>query len=273
MYRNGTSLTVNDRRETRDLLEIGLENLDRTHGYRRRWADPPEWYLTPGPNREFLGAPQVPLAHAAAGAERLHALRQILDRRASIRNFNGQSISVTELSGLLDVCVKARGTRPVPTRRPYPSGGALYPVELYLLAQNMSGLAQGVFHYNATTHSLDVVSQQSVALRDYFFDPPAARSGGRSMLDSAAVAIILTSWVRRSYGKYRERAWKLALLEAGHIAQNLYLGAAATDDLGICGLGGFLLEKLSGDLRLDGAMERVLYPLAMGRWTPGELAP
>ena len=64
--------------------------------------------------------------------------------------------------------------------------------------------------------------------------------------------------------KYRERTYRYALLEAGHVGQNLYLTATALG-LGACAVGAFLDDELNGLLGLDGEQEAALYIIAVGK--------
>ena len=84
------------------------------------------------------------------------------------------------------------------------------------------------------------------------------------MLAQAAVCFVLTAIFQRTRWRYRERAYRYVLLEAGHLGQNLYL-AASSIGLGACAVGAFLDDKLNDLLGLDGEQEAVLYIIAVGK--------
>jgi SagB-type dehydrogenase family enzyme len=142
--------------------------------------------------------------------------------------------------------------------RPVPSGGGLYPLEVYLLVLQGEDVAAGVYHYAAQAHALEQLG--SLAL-------PGAFVGqlflGQPYLARAAVVVVLTAVVERSLGKYQDRGYRYLLLEAGHVAQNLNLAAAALG-LGSLNLGGFFDCDLGSLLGLDLEAEVPLYGIALG---------
>jgi SagB-type dehydrogenase family enzyme len=74
---------------------------------------------------------------------------------------------------------------------------------------------------------------------------------------------MLSAIWQRTRWKYHERTYRYVLMEAGHLAQNLYLGATALG-LGVCAVGAFLDEALNDLLLLDGQEEAALYLIAVG---------
>lgn len=150
--------------------------------------------------------------------------------------------------------------------RPVPSGGGLYPLELYVLAQRVRGLDGGVYHYVPLGHRLEVV--RSDALPSH---PSSEMFLGQPYLVNAAAIVVITAVVQRSLWKYEDRGYRYIVLEAGHVAQNLNLCAAA---LGIASLnlGGFFDEDIMALCRLDPHRELALYGVALGRaGTPDRL--
>jgi SagB-type dehydrogenase family enzyme len=67
----------------------------------------------------------------------------------------------------------------------------------------------------------------------------------------------------RSRFKYGQRAYRFTLLEAGHVAQNALLAAAALG-LAAVPLGGFYDRKVDAFLGVDGLQEAALYLLPVG---------
>src|SRR5262249_1068131 len=93
----------------------------------------------------------------------------LLRERHSTRDFDdAQPITIAELAKLLDYAARVqwKWTSPLDlgdggfgpdidyTRRPYPSAGSAYELELYLLVANCEGLARGLYHYDADRHAL-----------------------------------------------------------------------------------------------------------------------
>ena len=194
---------------------------------------------------------QIPLAHRkSSGVD----LAEALARRASSHTFDNTRAPSAETFGeMLDLAARARadGTRP------YPSGGALYPIETYLVVRCAEGLKSGAYHYRPDVHALE------------YLWPLLHAAGEReatretSVVESAPVLIVLTSVWRRNTPKYHEFGFELALIEAGHIGQNIVLASAALG-LAACPLGGFADAALSTQFDLDPQVEQPVYAIAVG---------
>jgi SagB-type dehydrogenase family enzyme len=145
--------------------------------------------------------------------------------------------------------------------RVVPSAGALYPLELYFHTIEVDGLPAGLYHYNASRGDVrllrdgDLSRQISMAL---------VQPG---LVTEAAMFVFVTSLFERSTFKYGDRGYRFALLEAGHVVQNLALVAGG---LGLASLpiGGFLDRKLDDLLDLDGLTHSTVYVVAIG--APGD---
>jgi SagB-type dehydrogenase family enzyme len=142
------------------------------------------------------------------------------------------------------------------------SGGALYPLELYVVALKIDGLEPGIYHYGVEAGDLDVVRAGEFlpALKEVV-------TWEGIDIDNASLAIIVTAAFRRNTAKYRDRGYRLILMEAGEAAQNLCL-LATSMDLGACLLGGFNDDLLSQFLGIDGVEEAPLLPVLVGRPAP-----
>jgi SagB-type dehydrogenase family enzyme len=141
-------------------------------------------------------------------------------------------------------------------RRPVPSGGALYPLELYVIALDVDGVGAGAHHYNPYRHRLETIGAVERAdVARALVEPELA--------DSAAALVVLTAMFWRSRFKYGLRGYRFALLEAGHVVQNAVLAAAA---LGIAArpLGGYYDRLLDGLVGADSLDEASVYALVLG---------
>ena len=85
----------------------------------------------------------------------------------------------------------------------------------------------------------------------------------RELVGQCALVLIVTSMFWRARFKYGQRGYRFALLEAGHLAQNVLLGAAALD-LAAVPVGGFYDRKLAEFLAVDGVNEAPLYVIPIG---------
>jgi SagB-type dehydrogenase family enzyme len=187
-------------------------------------------------------------------------LEQTIAARRSIRRFSGAPLGLEELARLL-FFTYGRTDRRGPFRA-VASGGALYPLELYVVALNVDGLEPGIYHYGVETGCLDVVrpGESLAALKQL-----VAWEG--IDIDNASLAIVVTAAFRRNTVKYLDRGYRLVLMEAGEVAQNLCL-LATSMDLGACLLGGFNDDLLSDFLDIDGVDEAPLLPVLVGRPAP-----
>lgn len=184
---------------------------------------------------------------------------KVLYNRKSTRDFKSKLLTTKELSTLLYF---SSGVRSIvkndwnTSRRFYPSGGARFPLEAYVILYNNTELEKGVYHYNVRHHSLEILKKG-----DYLnelkkgLDPP--------WLKDANMAILTTAVFGRNQIKYGDRGYRLILAESGHLAQNVYLIAASLN-MGCCALGGYIDFAINDLLDIDGVNESVLYATVIG---------
>lgn len=110
--------------------------------------------------------------------------------------------------------------RPDSTSRNYPSGGALYPIETYLISTALESQAPAVFHYNPTDHALERLWSLPPD-----FDMKTVAKNPASL--TLSTLIVFTSVWKRSSAKYGDLAFLHALLEAGHMSENILLVGSA----------------------------------------------
>lgn len=178
-----------------------------------------------------------------------HNLNQLLQQRRSRRNFGSGPITLAQLSQLL---WSAQGITDESGLRTAPSAGALYPLEIYVIAGQVRDLDTGLYHYRVKTHSLTQIDKgdlrQSLTL--------AALD--QTMIEEAAAIIVITGDYARTQRKYGSRAGRYVHIEVGHVAQNIYLQATALK-LATVIVGAFEDHKVHQILQLDES----LTPLAL----------
>ena len=108
------------------------------------------------------------------------------------------------------------------------------------------------------SHSLEQLSKYDVTNKFINVIPPL-----EPVVTKACFAIVMSSVMQRVKFKYGERGYRFALLEAGHIAQNILL-AATSEELGAVPIGGFFDDRLNDILGLDGLEEIVIYSVLVG---------
>jgi SagB-type dehydrogenase family enzyme len=181
------------------------------------------------------------------------SLWSALDRRCSRRDFSGEGLPGAELATLLDAGYGTRDGQ----RRTVPSGGALYPFELHVAARAVAGLPPGVYRYDSELHALE---------EHELGDPwPALEAACPlpGLLDGGAAVLLLLAVFGRTRFKYGLRGYRFALLEAGHVVQNVALAAVALD-LAALPLGGFYDAQVDDLVGADGVEESVVYGVVVG---------
>ena len=209
------------------------------------WGERPPQYKT------YASAPRVALPEPDLTAGL--ATEDAIVQRASSRDYTGAPLTLDALSRVLFLT----GGTTRPSRRSYPSSGALYPIEVYPVVHSVEGLDPGVYHYGVREHDLRLVRPGD--LREQ-----VVRQGLlQDFLGAANVVLILTVIFQRMRFKYQDRTYRYGLIEAGHLGQNAYL-AATSVGLGACAVGAFLDDPINRMLGVDGRNEAAVYMLAFG---------
>jgi SagB-type dehydrogenase family enzyme len=117
--------------------------------------------------------------------------------------------------------------------RPYPSGGALYELELYAVVNSCDNLGFGLYHYDPQGHSLERVDAATADVEALLAD--AARATGMQR-EQLQVLIVVASRFARISWKYASIAYALTLKHVGVLYQTMYLAATAMQ-LAPCGIG------------------------------------
>jgi SagB-type dehydrogenase family enzyme len=176
------------------------------------------------------------------------SLESALLGRRSVRSYRDAPLALAEIAQLLWA---AQGTTdPGRGYRTAPSAGALYPLEVYLVAGKVEDLPAGIYRYNPATHSLTLVREGDQ--RGALFKAALSQSAVR---DAPAVLAIAAVY-ERTTGKYGERGIRYAHMEAGHAAQNALLQAVAL------GLGAVVIGAFDDDgVRQAAGMSTAEHPL------------
>jgi SagB-type dehydrogenase family enzyme len=188
---------------------------------------------------------------------------QTLHARRTHREFSRAALSLQDVSTLLQTTwgvqgyldAGAYGMLPYKTS---PSGGARHPGEVYLMALRVDGLERGVYHYQAHNHRLARLPAAATPRL------ASAYCAHQSYFGKAAALFIMTAVFARTMWKYgRARAYRLVLLEAGHLCQTFCLTATR---LGLAPFSTAALKDtlIENDLGLDGVSESVLYVAGVG---------
>ncbi len=207
----------------------------------------------------FKTYPRLKKIYLTKGKLEGKKLGLLMTTRRSVRQFSGLPVSWEQLSYIL---FSAAGLLNINnsfdySRRPYPSAGARYPLEIYPLILNCTGMEKGLYHYNVKENCLELILKEN--LEDWLMKA----SGEETSLKKASIIFIITGVLDRARIKYRDRGYRYALIEAGHLGQNICL---LTTELGLgcCPLGGFIDPMVNELLDITFQKEFTLYLLAVG---------
>lgn len=175
-------------------------------------------------------------------------------RSSSKSNIKDNPLRLIELSSLLRNSINSskscRAQDIKISRRVYPSAGGRFPLECYIVVNNVEGLEKGLYHYELSKHSLAQMISKDMEkeVKEIF----------NNGIDNSRAIIIITSVTNRNTIKYGERGYRFSLLEAGHLMQNICLISTA---LGIpmSPIGGFVDVLVSRLLDLEETREIPIY--------------
>jgi SagB-type dehydrogenase family enzyme len=189
-------------------------------------------------------------------------LIRVLQARGSCRRYAAREMALETLSTLL--CGSYGLTRLNRLEsglgfhsRGVPSAGGLYPLELYVMTQRVSGVKDGIHHFEAATNELRLM--QAFPPRDKLVELFLSQF----FLENANAVVMMSAVFPRTLGKYGARGYRYILLEAGHVAQTICL-LAVEQKLGSLCVGGFWDARLNAFLNFDGVTQAVVYCVGVG---------
>lgn len=197
------------------------------------------------------------------------ALDDLLAGRTTCRNFDADfRLPLDDVSAILQRVFGAQAQHElapgaVALKKNSPSGGGLHPVEAFVLAQRVDGLAPGLYHYHAVAHALEPMralpGEEAAALAQQLV-------AGQTWFANAPLLVLMAARFQRNFWKYRNhsKAWRVVQLDAGHLSQNFYLSATEF------GYGAFVTGAINDDVaerafELDGISVGALAVCGLGR--------
>lgn len=187
--------------------------------------------------------------------------------RKSTRVYSSQNVSFDKLSGLLKAAygitriefIESAGILYKVPHRTIPSGGGLSPLEVYVLTLiNIEPLRKGLYCFNKEKEYLTLVKKGDFRnkLKEMLFEVNEA-------INTASLFLVITANFFRECEKYSNRGYRHILLEAGHLAQNVYL-YCIDQNLDTVELSAFWDEELAKFLEIDTRKEAPIILLAIG---------
>lgn len=205
--------------------------------------------------KEYPHSPKIELP--AYQPDKLVSLHQALKKRRSIRRFRQKPITLGQLSYLVWASTGIQRIEAGYEFRTAPSAGALYPIETYLVVNNVGKLETGLYHYSVRSHQLEQLKTGE------FAGTIAAAALGQQMCETAAAVFVWSAVFQRCKYKYGQRAYRYIYLDAGHIAENLAL-AAVSLNLGSCEIGALYDDQINAILDIDGITESAICMAVLG---------
>jgi SagB-type dehydrogenase family enzyme len=235
---------------------IGDEFQSQTKHTRNNLGGYLDWANKPGTYKKYAAAKTVKLTRKFP--DQSLQITEILQKRRSVRSFSPKPLSTDELSFLLWASTGVQRRERGYDFRTAPSAGALYPIETYVVINNVEGLEKGLYHYNIEEHALEELKLGDLG------EELAQAALGQEMVASAPLIFVWTAIFERSKWKYRQRAYRYVYLDAGIIGENLAFSATGIG-LGSCNVGAFFDDEVNAILGVDGVAESVVYLCVVGR--------
>ena len=171
------------------------------------------------------------------------SVEEALAKRRSRRVFQDYSLTIEQVTQLL---WSAQGiTEERKDFRTAPSAAALYPLDIYLVVgkNKVKDLKVGVYHYNPLQHSLTIILEEDQR-REL-----ARACIDKNYIEDAPVSLIIAAEFSRTTNKFGKKGIYFVYMEAGHVAQNIYLQVESLG-LGTSVYGGISQENVSHALNL-----------------------
>lgn len=188
---------------------------------------------------------------------------RVLCERRTWREFAHQTVDQTKFEELLWLVFGVQGWARIRgvgrlALKTSPSGGALHPLEVYVLVRSVQGIPGGTYHYDSANHRLELLGKglHKRELARYF--------PGQKWFADAAFVVVLTSVFGRTQWKYEHpRAYRVVLAEAGHVCQTFCLTATWLGLAPFCTMA-LTDTKIERALGVDGITESVVYSMGAG---------
>jgi SagB-type dehydrogenase family enzyme len=191
------------------------------------------------------------------------SIEETLLNRRSVREFRKGALTLADISQILWAAygITSPRTHPASLRgglRTAPSAGGLYPLEIYLIAGEVSTLKPGIYLYVVDGHKLKLHAGGDIRKE------LAEAAAGQGFIADAPVSLVFTAIYSRTTGKYGSRGKeRYVCMDLGHSAQNVYLQAHALG-LATCAVGAFTDKMVANAVMLPDH-EVPLYIMPIGR--------
>ncbi|HUJ69521.1 MAG TPA: SagB/ThcOx family dehydrogenase [Syntrophorhabdales bacterium] len=216
-----------------------------------------DWENMPAPFKDYPTS-LATVALPEPAIPRPENVWKVFMKRRSIRTYSrAQVLPFGLLSSMLWATQGITADQGEWSFRTVPSAGGLYPIETYVFARAVEVLEEGIYHFRPHAFDLELIRRGDFSLA------LANAALGQTMIGDAQATFVWTAVVARSKWKYRQRAYRYIYMDAGHIAQNLYLAGCAAG-LGVCAVGAFFDDEVNELIGIDGKEEVTVYLACVG---------
>ncbi len=171
--------------------------------------------LCMGPyTQEIMAETKEALTLPSPRTEGTVCVESALQQRRSTRSFANTPLTLAEIGQILWA---AQGITSPQNRRTAPSAGALYPLEIYLLAGNVNDLSPGIYHYSPQTHTLKLIAPGEVR------SELTTASRNQKWIRAAPAIVVIAAVPARTAARYGSRANRYVAMEVGAAVQNIQL--------------------------------------------------
>ena len=238
---------------TQDLDYADLDTIERMTRAKARTTPMPD------PVKRHPDATLYPLPRSKQDG----AFADALLGRRTWRRFDRRPLTLADFSALIGLTAGVQSWLPgsngqrVPLKTS-PSGGARHSIEAYALIRNVTELPRGLYHYSSDRHAMELLTTRvrRRAVEQYL--PTQHWFGG------AAALLLFTAVFPRVQWRYSHaRAYRAALIEAGHVCQTFCLTATSLGLAPFCSMA-LADSRIERDLGIDGISESVLYAAGVG---------
>lgn len=188
--------------------------------------------------------------------------------RRSIRKYECNIMSKQELSNILyyaqgisgeiNLSGNMGGNNRIKLRNT-PSGGGLYPVNLYMYLSNVSGVKEGIYLYYPYCHGIKPINLDVQNINKYDF-----AEFGSIIANNLNIFFIYVFNMYINSRKYGDAGAAFAFIEAGEIGENIQMISTAIG-YGSCDIGGYEKQYLENMLRIDGLTNQVIHMTIIGK--------
>lgn len=185
------------------------------------------------------------------------SVEEAIYKRVSTRRYSRQPLSLEEVSQILWAAGGVTVDGVTGPTRSYASAGGRYPLEIYLVAGNVTGLTPGVYRYKWRENTLEFIKKGDMR------EQLSGASYRQRMVADAPATVVVTTTEERARERYGDiGAGMFLYMDAGHLGENVHLQAEAMG-LGTCMIGAYTAKDVTALIGVPG--EETVYIMPIGK--------